>query len=164
MRIHIIGPSGSGKSYLAERLAEKYSLPHYDLDDVRWDRTAGKYGVKQPDEVRDRLLSELVAQPDWIIEGVYYAWVGQSFARADIIYLLDMPQGLCRRRILRRFFLRKLLRPKDGRWESLASVRALLQWTKKYHREALPKIRELLKSYPNVICITSKKAFRALYT
>ena len=83
MRIHIIGPSGSGKSYLAERLAEKYSLPHYDLDDVRWDRTAGKYGVKQPDEVRDRLLSELAAQSDWIIEGVYYAWVGQSFARAD---------------------------------------------------------------------------------
>ena len=26
------------------------------------------------------------------------------------------------------------------------------------------KIRELLKSYPNVVCITSKKAFRALYT
>lgn len=37
MKIHIIGGSGTGKSYLAEGLSEKYAVPHFDLDDLQWD-------------------------------------------------------------------------------------------------------------------------------
>ena len=31
MKIHIIGCSGSGKTYLANALSEKYNIPHFDL-------------------------------------------------------------------------------------------------------------------------------------
>ena len=35
MKIHIIGCSGSGKTYLAKSLSEKYNVPHFDLDDIQ---------------------------------------------------------------------------------------------------------------------------------
>ena len=94
MKIHIIGCSGSGKTYLAKALSKKYNIPHFDLDDIQWDNNAQGYGVKMPPEKRNALLQEILSNREWIIEGVYYAWVQQSFDEADIIYVLDMPKHL----------------------------------------------------------------------
>ena len=77
MKIHIIGCSGSGKTYLAKALSEKYNTPHFDLDDIQWDNNAGGYGVKMPLENRTELLNDILKNESWIIEGVYYAWVGK---------------------------------------------------------------------------------------
>lgn len=60
MKIHIIGCSGSGKSYLARKLSEKYCIPHFDLDDLQWDNHAEHYGVKMPPEKRSAMLQEIV--------------------------------------------------------------------------------------------------------
>ena len=91
MKIHIIGCSGSGKTYFAKMLSDKYNIPHFDLDDIQWDSDKG-YGFKRPIEERNKLLQEILCNSEWIIEGVYYAWVQQSFEEADIIYVLDMPR------------------------------------------------------------------------
>lgn len=48
MKIHIIGCSGSGKTYLAKALSKKYNIPHVCLDDIQWDNNADGYGVKMP--------------------------------------------------------------------------------------------------------------------
>ena len=45
---------------------------------------------------------------EWIIEGIYYGWVQQSFDEADKIYVLDMPGYLYKSRIIIRFVKRKL--------------------------------------------------------
>ena len=48
MKIHMIGCSGSGKSYLANFFSEKYEIPHYDLDDIFWENTPNfSYGAKR---------------------------------------------------------------------------------------------------------------------
>lgn len=52
MKIHIIGCSGSGKTYLANKLSKKYNISHFDLDDIQWDNNAKEYGK------RERLMSE----------------------------------------------------------------------------------------------------------
>ena len=39
MKIHIIGCSGTGKTYLARKLSKKYNIQHYDLDDIQWDNS-----------------------------------------------------------------------------------------------------------------------------
>ena len=40
MKIHIIGGSGSGKTYLADKLSKEYGITHYDLDELQWDNKA----------------------------------------------------------------------------------------------------------------------------
>ena len=47
MKIHIIGCSGSGKTYLANALSKKYNISHFDLDDIQWDNNAKGYGKLQ---------------------------------------------------------------------------------------------------------------------
>ena len=53
MKIHIIGCSGSGKTYLANALSKKYNISHFDLDDIQWDNNAKEYGKKR------RLMNEM---------------------------------------------------------------------------------------------------------
>ena len=58
MKIHIIGCSGSGKTYLANALSKKYNISHFDLDDIQWDNNAKEYGKK-------RTLDERKAPPEF---------------------------------------------------------------------------------------------------
>ena len=91
MKIHIIGCSGSGKTYLANALSKKYNIAHFDLDDIQWDNNAKEYGKKRTLDERKALLQEILYNNDeWIIEGVYHAWVQQSFDEADKIYVLNL--------------------------------------------------------------------------
>lgn len=45
MKLRIIGGSGSGKTYLARRLAQEYDIPHVELDELQWDSGATLLGV-----------------------------------------------------------------------------------------------------------------------
>ena len=107
MKIHIIGCSGTGKTYLAKKLSNKYNIPHYDLDNIHWDNSSEKYGIKTKVEKRDKLLQNILEKDSWIIEGIYYKWLEQSFKDADIIYILDLPKYIYKFRIIKRFIKRK---------------------------------------------------------
>lgn len=146
MKIHIIGCSGSGKTYFANALSEKYGIPHYDLDDICWDKCAGKYGIKAPEEKRNAELAEIVKKDDWITEGIYYAWVGECFENADVIYLLDIPPLVYKYRIIRRFIRRKLGIEKSKK-ETLKSLFDLLKWTDKFQKNNLIEIKKILSGY-----------------
>lgn len=162
MKIHIIGCSGSGKTYLAKSLAQKYHIPHFDLDDLQWDNTAESYGVKRPPEERDAILEELLTHDSWIIEGIYYAWVEQCFEDADIIYLLDMPKYLYQYRILRRS-LRRKLGLEAGKRETLKSVLALLKWTDTFQKKNMVEIASILEKYADKVQrLSSRKAVQNL--
>lgn len=157
MKIHIIGCSGSGKTYFAGKLSEKYHIPHFDLDEIQWDDSAECYGVKRPVEERNAMLLEILAKPEWIIEGVYYAWVKQSFEEADRIYVLDMPKYLYQSRIIGRFLKRKVGFEK-GKKETLKSLYALLKWTNTFQNKNMKEIKQLLQPYGNkVVWISDKK-------
>ena len=103
MKIHIIGCSGTGKTYLAKKLSNKYNIPHFDLDNIYWDNSSEKYGVKTEIEKRNKSLQNILEKDDWIIEGIYYKWLEQSFKNADIIYILDLPKYIYKFRIVKRF-------------------------------------------------------------
>ena len=157
MKIHIIGCSGSGKTYLAKSLSKKYNIPHFDLDDIQWDNNAQVYGVKMSPEKRNVLFQKILSSREWIIEGVYYAWVQQSFDEADIIYVLDMPEYLYKNRIIIRSIKRKLGILK-GKKETFKSVYNLLKWTDTFQNKNLKEIKNILDRYGNkVIWLSSKK-------
>lgn len=52
MKIHIIGGSGSGKTYLANRLSQEYKVEHYDLEDLQWDNKADSYSENDMMEIK----------------------------------------------------------------------------------------------------------------
>lgn len=157
MKIHIIGCSGSGKTYLANALSKKYDIPHFDLDDIQWDNNAKGYGKKRPFDERKALLQEILFNNEWIIEGVYYDWVQQSFDEADKIYVLNMPGYLYKSRIIMRSIKRKLGIQK-GKKETLKSVYNLLKWTETFQNKNLKEIKSILDRYDNkVIWLSSKK-------
>ena len=108
MKIHIIDCSGIGKTYFAKKLSNKYNIPHYDLDNIYWDNSSEKYGLKTEFEKRDNLLQNILEKDAWIVEGIYYKWLEQSFKDADIIYILDLPKYIYKFRIIKRFIKRKL--------------------------------------------------------
>lgn len=147
MKIHIIGCSGSGKTYLAKALSKKYNTPHFDLDDIQWDNNAGGYGVKMPVEKRTELLNNILENEDWIIEGVYYAWVGKCFEDADKIYVLDIPKRVYICRIIKRSVKRKLGLEK-GKKETLKSVYHLLKWTNTFQSKNMVEIKKMLSAWP----------------
>ena len=110
-----------------------------------------------PSEKRNALLQEILSGREWIIEGVYYAWVQQSFDEADIIYVLDMPKHLYKSRIIIRFIKRKLGALK-GKKETFKSVYDLLKWTDTFQNKNLKEIKRLLDRYGNkVIWLSGKK-------
>ncbi len=163
MKIHIIGCSGSGKTYFAKKLSEKYSIPHFDLDNIQWDNTADGYGVKMPIDKRTALLKDILQNESWIIEGVYYAWVLDCFRDADIIYLLDTPKYIYTLRIIRRFIKRKLGFEK-GKKETIKSVYNLLKWTETWQKQNLPEIKKILNQYEHktIVLKSEKEIFKII--
>lgn len=163
MKIHIIGCSGSGKTYLSKQLSAKLNIPRFDLDDIQWDNSTDGYGIKMPLEKRDRLLCDILQNDNWIIEGVYYSWVEKAFEDADKIYVLDVPKYLYKFRIVRRSIRRKLGFEK-GKKETLKSVIDLLKWTDTFQNNNMPEIRKILDKYSDkVVWLKSKEEVNAVY-
>lgn len=162
MKIHIIGPSGSGKTYLSQKLSEKTGIPCTSLDELFGDNSSAVSNTKRDPGERDQMLSSVLLQDNWIIEGVQHAWVGSSFEKADTIYLLEPPALLCRIRIIRRFVERKRTGT-SRKNETFRSLLDLLKWTRKFYSVNLPEIHEKLQPYQNkVIRITNKKELRQM--
>lgn len=150
MKIHIIGCSGTGKTYFAKKLSDKYNIPHFDLDDIQWDNNSEGYGVKMPIDKREELLKNILDNDSWIIEGVYYAWVLECFEQADKIYVLNIPPHIYKSRIVIRFIKRKLGLEK-GKKESFKSLYNLLKWTNQFQNKNLKEITKILEKYDSKV-------------
>jgi len=162
LKIHIIGCSGTGKTYLAKKLSSKYNIPHYDLDNIYWDNSSEKYEIKTEVEKRDKLLQNILEKDSWIVEGIYYRWLEQSFKDAYIIYILDLPKYIYKFRIVKRFIKRKL-KIEESKKETLKSLLELLKWTDKFQNEDMKEIIKILKTYKEKVhFIKSKKEIKEI--
>jgi adenylate kinase family enzyme len=165
LRIHIIGGPGSGKSRVAAELSRRLGIPAYDLDDLFWDPSASRYGVRAEAAERDRRLATIVAQDRWVIEGVYYGWLARSFETADIIIVLSPSIWVRHWRVIRRFALRKLCRT-TTKHESLIDLWHLLRWSHAYDRRHLAEALDIIsRSGRKVLpCATPEQVFAATST
>ncbi len=162
-KIHIIGGSGSGKSYLAKRLQKTYNLTHLDLDDIFWDNTCQHYGQKADKKTRMTQLESFLKNNRYVIEGVYHNWLSQSFSCADIIIVLDVNIWRQSYYILKRFFRRKL-KLEQGKKESLKSLYKLIKWNIAYKKEELlPFYNNLPQKEKAVFFKNADTAYRYIY-
>jgi cytidylate kinase len=120
-RILILGNSGSGKSWLAERLASMQGIKAIDLDSIHWE--PGGYNIARDKDIAVKLVRKAAEEEAWVIEGVYGWLIREAIPRANLLIWLDVPVSEC----LANLRQRGLRRGGDT-----ASFEGLLTWTADY--------------------------------
>ncbi|WOF73088.1 AAA family ATPase [Parvibaculaceae bacterium PLY_AMNH_Bact1] len=140
-RVLVIGPSGAGKTTLANALAEKTGLPliHLDTEYLRpgW--------VPTPDEEWAPIVSGLVARDSWIMEGNFSSTFPLRMPRTDTIILVSRPRLHCLWRVFFRFLrYRGVTRPDlaDGCPEKFDP--SFYRWIWGFPNRSLPRIHKAL--------------------
>lgn len=149
-RTIIIGNSGSGKSWLADRLAQQLQTPWIDLDLINWE--PGGYNVARERQDAIKLAHEATAYDNWIAEGIYGWLARELMPKATALIWLNIDEEECQANIRSRGIRR------NGNDDAF---QALLAWTASYktrqgsgsfsgheqifHEFAGPKLRLLSK-------------------
>ena len=151
-KIHIIGSVGSGKTTLARRLSAKMDLVHYELDNVVWKRCETG-DVRRSERERHHHLQKILQSDAWIIEGVHYEWVKQSFKEADVIILLNPHYAIRTFRIIRRFILQKLGLEKSNYKPTFAMLWKMFAWNRHFETVSKSEIVSILSEYNGKLMI-----------
>ncbi len=97
-RVVVIGTTGSGKSRLAEQLAERTGLRVVELDRLYW----GRDWQGAPLELFRHRVEREIRDGGWIVVGNYSQVRDLVWPAADTLVWLDLPFGLVMSRLLRR--------------------------------------------------------------
>lgn len=101
-RICIIGPSSSGKSTIADKIARIKGLDLLHLDQAA--HVPGTNWERKPFEEFRRIHDDFITKNAWVIEGNYHRLMPDRFARADTVIFHKFNRFGC----LYRFFRRAL--------------------------------------------------------
>jgi adenylate kinase family enzyme len=164
MKIVITGNSGSGKTWLARKIAPHESKIIH-LDTIFWE--PGGFDKKRWQREIDNLISQNVNHKEWIAEGVFGELINRFMYEASIFILLDMPWELCRKRLENRGSESK---KHMCRTQSSEGLKKLNDWAQQYYErtnltskfgrqqlfEPFKGTKALLKSEEEVINYISK--------
>lgn len=126
-RTVIIGNSGSGKSYLAQRLGAHFGCPVIHLDSLFWE--PGGFNLKRPKEIVYAEIAGLVQGESWLVEGVFGELAQEFFTRADYLLWLDLDRESCLTSLARRGSESSKQRDKQAAEENFQK---LLKWASEY--------------------------------
>jgi adenylate kinase family enzyme len=133
--VSVVGTSGSGKSWLAARLAGDLGVSHLELDALRhqpdW--------VPLPDSEFVQRVSSFVTGDAWVVDGNYFDLVTEPvvWPAADTVVWIDLPKATVIRQVLARTLKRWTLRQElwNGNREKLRDTirwdpqKSIVRWT-----------------------------------
>ena len=143
-RILVLGSPGSGKSTLSKSLGKLLRLPVVHLDVHYW-----RPGwVAAPKEEWKRMVTELVSEERWIMDGNYSGTMDIRLREADTVIFMDMPVWLCTFRVIkRRWMYHNKTRPdlNEGCPEKLdfEFIKWVWQYPRRTRLETLDKLEQL---------------------
>lgn len=163
MRISIIGPTGGGKTTLAQQIAKRLTIPHIQLDRF-WFENGGKLGQPEVEskQVAQRILeklSPLLEQQDWVCDGSYPRIQPYIAERANALIFVDIPFFERARNHLIRIHTHSKRHPEIGYWDDLTYIGEMLRRRVSGNRE---KIMAIAEKYPQkLVQLKSRKEINA---
>jgi adenylate kinase family enzyme len=162
-RLLVYGVTGSGKTTLARKIAEKTGLPWHSVDDLTWE--PGWVGV--PPEEQRRRIAAICAGERWVLDSGYSSWIDLVLARVELIVALDYSRWRSLARLVRRTLGRAIDRRTvcNGNTESFRQMLArdsIIVW----HFRSFARKRARMRAWaadpagPVVIRLTSPAATR----
>lgn len=163
-RIWIVGPCGSGKSSIADRLAGQLGVAATHLDDLHW---RPGWAESSREELISR-VTEIARGERWVMDG-NYGYARRALAeRIEFYVWLDLPLRVTLPRVLRRTLRRWRRREAccNGNYESLSRIFAhrdsILWWAITSHRRRRAELSEELAARPHVRLRTQRQIDRWL--
>ncbi len=138
-RVLVIGSPGAGKSTFSRRLREKTALPLIYLDQI-WHRPDRSH---IPREEFDTRLAEILKGDAWIIDGNYARTLSMRLARADTVFLFDLPAADCLAGAASRIGKKR----EDMPWIEETFDEEFRAWIEAFPRDTLPGICEALRGF-----------------
>jgi adenylate kinase family enzyme len=142
-RILIYGVTGSGKTTLADQVADATAIEWHSVDDLTWEPG----WVQVPAEEQRRRIQQICQQPEWILDTAYGIWLDVPLGSAQLIVALDYPRWFSLQRLIRRTFVRlfdqRLIC--NGNHESLRGLfsrDAIILWHFKSFKRKRRRIRQ----------------------
>lgn len=128
-RIHIFGIYGTGKSTLAQVWSDRFSIPVYSLDDIKYIK---KFDIVRSVSERKQLLEDISKKPTWITEGSWGDFAESVFNSANLLVYLRLPQHISYFRALKRSLERKM-NGVNCEKDSLAGIALMLYEIRQYY-------------------------------
>jgi len=126
-KIIIIGNSGSGKTWLGNRLSSILGIPHILLDNIFWE--PGGYNIKRSESDVEVGIKSIQNAECWVSEGVFGHLVEPLIAFADTLIYINLPWGECRNNLIKRGSeSSRQLEPKRAE----ENFQSLLKWASEY--------------------------------
>jgi adenylate kinase family enzyme len=141
-RILVLGPCGSGKTFLTRELSRILDLPVMHLDAKFWH--PGWISTPQP-EWR-RVVSSLIEQDSWIMDGTYESTLDLRIPAAEAIIMLNRPRWSCLWGVIRRSVIYRN-KPRPDAPPSQPIDLAYLRYIWKYPVRTDTLVRELIDEH-----------------
>jgi adenylate kinase family enzyme len=112
MKINIIGPTGSGKTTLADTLSKKLNIQVTSLDYLFYKHTKEKQREEILEKVWKKELGRILKKQEWIIEGVNP--INEVIETADLVIYLRPHIAIALYRQWKRYFTDSKQRKEHG--------------------------------------------------
>jgi adenylate kinase family enzyme len=156
-KVAIVGCSGSGKSHLARQLGQALGAPVTHLDAVFYDDDWNEL----PQEKFAQAQEELVAGPNWVIDGNYNSTLPIRLRACDTVVLMDTSTLAC----LWGMFSRQLRHGSGHKGNGIHNrihwgvIKYVATYRRKMRPRVLAKVAEHAQ-HADVVLLTSRRRTR----